>query len=152
MGFPGFSFRRAAWKRNPINERFCIAGDYLFICQLASRGMAFTTASCYRRRVHNDNLSGDFLRSNSEVATIRKELFSKDGRLAKDKDVRTEVKGWFLGCGYWAREAGRLRLSIWFYFSALEIWGWDWRVWISLIKAIPLGAWRRICREKQDRL
>ncbi len=110
IGFPGFAFRKAAWKeKGGINENLQIAGDLDFLYWLAkNHNIAIADRVGYFRRVHGDNLSSNRSRRMYEIANVTAQHF-----LTLDPNTQKSVKSDVLNCLetnlYWLRELGLYR-------------------------------------------
>ena len=147
-GYPGFTFRKRDWSAKAgVDTSLKIASDYDFLCWLSSCGNAgYSPEPLYRRRIHEDNVTGNHLQTNLEGAAIRERYLSAHPRLLAHQDLRDELYAWFLGFGYWLREANRPWLALRLYCSAARLFGWDAGVILGLTKVLPMAAVYRLTR------
>jgi hypothetical protein len=147
-GYPGFTFRKRDWSaRAGVDTSLRIASDYDFLCWLATCGnVGYCPESLYARRIHLSNLTYDHLQTNLDGALVRERYLSARPELLAHKELRDELRAWFLGFAYWLREANQPRLALQLYRSAARVFGWDVGAVLGLTKVLPLTAIYKLTR------
>ncbi len=138
MGFPGFTFRRQAWKAiGGIDESLRIA-DHGFLCGLATQGpAAFIERVNYLRRIHDSNVSGDRLAVGRDFLRVARKYLRGRGGVAVDPSRVMSVRGCFVGMAYAFRDSGHY-LDAWrCYRDAAAVWGWNRELVTAAAKLLP---------------
>ncbi len=145
QGFPGFTFRRAAWDAaGGVAEEYAIAADYDFLCRLAGRaGFAYVPEVGYLRREHGENATQNRVRTALEVLRIRERHYRASAALRNDPEVRAAMLDWFAGTAYHWRQRGELRTAARLYWAGLRVCGWKRSLALGLAKVWPVGLARR---------
>ncbi|QJW94301.1 glycosyltransferase family 2 protein [Frigoriglobus tundricola] len=145
QGFPGFTFRRAAWNVvGGVVEEYTIAADYDFLCRLARRaGFAYLPEVGYLRREHGGNATQNRVRTVMEVLRVRERHFCGSMALRDDAEARAAMLDWFAGTAYLWRQRGELRTAATLYRAGLRVCGWKSSLALGLAKVWPVGLVRR---------
>lgn len=138
VGYPAFTFRKSDWSaKGGVDASLKIASDYDFQCFLSTRGdAAYRPEPMYLRRIHLDNVTHNNLRTNLEGAVVRERYLKSRRELLAHPDLRDELYAWFLGFGYWLREANKPWHAIRLYRSTARLFGWDSAVLLGLAKVL----------------
>ena len=147
-GYPGFTFRKRDWSAKAgVDTSLRIASDYDLLCWLCTCGNAgYYPEPLYARRIHSDNTTHNHLQTNLDGAVVRERYLTADRQLLAHQDLRDELYAWFLGFGYWLREANRPWLAFRLYRAAARLFGWDAAVVLGLAKVLPMTAFSKLTR------
>ncbi len=146
MGYPGFVFRGADWKRKGgADEQLRISSDYDFLCWLCTGGdVAFLPRIAYWRRDHAANLCRRGTDVYVDILRVKCRYVLHEPWLLEDHVFRAAFREDVFGLAYWLREAGRYGESLSYYRLLGRWWGWDARIMWALAKHAPHWFRRRL--------
>jgi len=125
-GYPGFMFRRAAWKkRGGVDDELQIASDYEFLCWLCTQGDAvFIPSVGYYRREHSNNLGRRVAQAYTELALVQRRYLQKSPGMQEDEEVHDKMRTLYRNIAVWARGAGHYAMAARFCWMSAKAGVW----------------------------